>query len=79
MVSSAVHGTEMQGAFLPYQSGAMRPIPELAQYRTPISNVYLCGASSHPGPGVSFMPGRNSAQVILANLGLDFTSVATDH
>jgi beta-carotene ketolase (CrtO type) len=76
MISSAVHGTELQGAFLPYQSGAMRPIPELAQYRAPISNVYLCGSGSHPGPGVSFMPGRNAAQVIFADLGLDFTSIA---
>jgi beta-carotene ketolase (CrtO type) len=74
MVSSAVHGTEMQGAFLPYQSGAMRPIPELAQYRAPIPNVYLCGSGSHPGPGVSFMPGRNAAQVIFGDLGLDFSS-----
>jgi phytoene dehydrogenase-like protein len=74
MISSAVHGTELQGAFLPYQSGAMRPIPELAHYRTPVSNVYLCGAGSHPGPGVSFMPGRNAAQVILGDLGLDLSS-----
>jgi phytoene dehydrogenase-like protein len=74
MVSSAVHGTELQGAFLPYQTGAMRPIPELGHYRTPISNVYLCGSGSHPGPGVSFMPGRNAAQVIFGDLGLDFTS-----
>jgi phytoene dehydrogenase-like protein len=71
-ISSAVRGTELQGAFLPYQSGAMRPIPELAQYRAPVSNVYLCCAGSHPGPGVSFMPGRNAAQVIHADLGLDF-------
>jgi beta-carotene ketolase (CrtO type) len=77
MISSAVHGTELQGALLPYQSGAMRPIPELAQYRAPIPNVYLCGSSSHPGPGVSFMPGRNAAQVIFADLGLDFTSIAS--
>jgi phytoene dehydrogenase-like protein len=77
MVSSAVHGTEMQGAFLPYQSGAMRPIPELAQYRAPIANVYLCGSGSHPGPGVSFMPGRNAAQVIFDDLGLDFASVVS--
>jgi phytoene dehydrogenase-like protein len=79
MISSAVHGTELQGAFLPYQSGAMRPIPELAQYRAPIPNVYLCGSSSHPGPGVSFMPGRNAAHEILDDLGLDFTGVTSDH
>jgi phytoene dehydrogenase-like protein len=72
MISTAVHGTELQGAFVPYQTGAMRPIPELGQYRTPVPNVYLCGAGSHPGPGVSFMPGRNAAQVILGDLGLGF-------
>ena len=76
MVNSAVHGTELQGAFLPYQSGAMRPIPELGHYRTPVPNVYLCGAGSYPGPGVSFMPGRNAAHVIFTDLGLDFGSVA---
>ena len=72
MISTAVHGTELQGAFVPYQTGAMRPIPELGHYRAPIPNVYLCGAGSYPGPGVSFMPGRNAAQVILGDLGLSF-------
>jgi phytoene dehydrogenase-like protein len=71
-ISSAVRGTELQGAFLPYQRGAMRPIPELGQYRAPVPNVYLCCSGSHPGPGVSFMPGRNAAQVIHADLGIDF-------
>lgn len=75
MVSTAVHGTELQGAFVPYQTGAMRPIPELGQYRTPVSNVYLCGSGSHPGPGVSFMPGRNAARIIFGDLGLDFGSI----
>ena len=78
LVSSAVHGTELQGAFVPYQSGALRPIPELGRYRVPNTNVYLCGSGSHPGPGVSFMPGRNAAQVIYEDLGLDFATVRTD-
>jgi len=78
MISSAVRGTELQGAFVPYQSGAMRPIPELAGYRAPVPNVYLCCSGSHPGPGVSFMPGRNAAQVIYDDLGIDFAAtVAT--
>jgi phytoene dehydrogenase-like protein len=51
----------------------MRPIPELGQYKTPVPNVYLCSSASHPGPGVSMAPGRNAAQVIFAELGLDFT------
>jgi phytoene dehydrogenase-like protein len=76
-VSSAVRGTELQGAFVPYQSGAMRPIPDLGGYRVPSTNVYLCGSGSHPGPGVSFMPGRNAAQVIYSDLGLDFVATLT--
>ncbi len=46
-----------------------RPLPELAGYRTPIRGLYLTGASTHPGGGVSAMPGRNSAQVVLHDLG----------
>jgi phytoene dehydrogenase-like protein len=75
-IISAVHGTLGQGAFLPYQTGSLRPIPELGQYKTPVSNVYLCSSGSHPGPGVSMAPGRNAAQVICSDLGLDFRSLA---
>ncbi|PYL51434.1 MAG: hypothetical protein DMF33_10680, partial [Verrucomicrobia bacterium] len=71
-IISAVRGTLGQGAFLPYQNGALRPIPELGQYKTAVSNVYLCSSGSHPGPGVSMAPGRNAAQMILRDLGLDF-------
>src|SRR5262249_26968819 len=73
-IISAVQGTLGQGAFLPYQTGSLRPI-ELGQYRTPIPNVYLCSSGSHPGFGVSMAPGRNAAQVIFADLGLNFSSV----
>jgi beta-carotene ketolase (CrtO type) len=37
-IRSAVHGTHQHGAYLPYQIGAMRPIPELGSYRSPIAN-----------------------------------------
>jgi phytoene dehydrogenase-like protein len=78
-IISAVRGTLGQGAFVPYQSGALRSIPELGQYRTPVANVYLCSSGSHPGPGVSMAPGRNAAQVIFGDLGLDFRSIVSDH
>jgi len=71
-ITSAVRGTLGQGAFLPYQNGPLRPIAELGQYKTPVRNVYLCSSGSHPGPGVSMAPGRNAAQVILADLKLSF-------
>ena len=72
LLPSAPRGTITHGAFLPYQAGAMRPIPELGQYRLPLDNVYLCGSGSHPGGGVSMAPGRNAAQVIYRDLGLKF-------
>src|SRR5262249_41375912 len=34
-IKSAVHGTHQHGAYLPYQIGSMRPIPELGSYRSP--------------------------------------------
>jgi len=71
-LSSAVHGTICHGAMLPYQTGSMRPIPEMGNYLSPVENVYLCGSGSHPGPGVSMAPGRNAAQAICSDLGLDF-------
>jgi phytoene dehydrogenase-like protein len=71
-LSSAVRGTLCHGAMLPYQAGGMRPIPELAHYRSPVANVYLCGSGCHPGPGVSMAPGRNAAQVISGDLHLPF-------
>jgi len=46
----------------------MRPVPGWAQYRTPIENLYLCGAGTHPGGGVSGAPGRNAARQILKDL-----------
>jgi phytoene dehydrogenase-like protein len=67
-IPSAVRGTVAHGAFLPYQLGSSRPIPELGRYRAPVSNVYMCASGSHPGGGVSMAPGRNAARVIVADL-----------
>ncbi|MFY9918850.1 MAG: hypothetical protein WAL26_10670 [Mycobacterium sp.] len=70
ILPSAIHGTTAHGAMTPYQAGPMRPIPAMGQYKSPVANVYLCGAGSHPGPGVTLAPGRNAAQVIRGDLGL---------
>jgi phytoene dehydrogenase-like protein len=40
-----------------------------------IQDAYLCSSGSHPGPGVSMAPGRNAAEVILADLGVPFLRV----
>ncbi|HEV8546899.1 MAG TPA: NAD(P)/FAD-dependent oxidoreductase [Candidatus Limnocylindrales bacterium] len=43
----------------------MRPAPGYADYRTPIRGLYQCGSSTHPGGGVTGLPGRNAAREIL--------------
>jgi phytoene dehydrogenase-like protein len=43
----------------------MRPLPGWAHYRTPIEGLYLCGAGTHPGGGVTGAPGYNAARAIL--------------
>jgi phytoene dehydrogenase-like protein len=75
-LASAVRGTICHGAMLPYQTGSMRPIPEMGHYRSPVVNVYLCGSGSHPGPGVSMAPGRNAAETICSDLNLGFPALA---
>jgi phytoene dehydrogenase-like protein len=42
-----------------------RPAPHWADYRTPVTALYQCGASTHPGGGVSGIPGHNAAREIL--------------
>jgi beta-carotene ketolase (CrtO type) len=44
----------------------LRPLPEIANYTTPIKNLFLTGAGTHPGGSISGMPGRNCAQVFLS-------------
>jgi len=43
----------------------MRPLPGYAQYRAPVEGLYLCGAGTHPGGGVTGLPGCNAAREIL--------------
>jgi len=44
-----------------------RPIPSCARYATPIPGLYLCGSGSHPGGGITCMPGYLGAKMILEN------------
>jgi phytoene dehydrogenase-like protein len=43
----------------------MRPVPGASRYATPIRGLYLCGAGTHPGGGVTGVPGFNAAREIL--------------
>jgi phytoene dehydrogenase-like protein len=46
-----------------------RPVPGWARYRTPIEGLYLCGAGTHPGGGVTGAPGYNAAHQLLRDRG----------
>jgi phytoene dehydrogenase-like protein len=43
----------------------VRPVAAAAQYAMPLEGLYLCGAGTHPGGGVSGAAGRNAARTIL--------------
>jgi phytoene dehydrogenase-like protein len=43
----------------------MRPVPGWARYRTPIENLFLCGSGTHPGGGLTGLPGYFAAREIL--------------
>ena len=42
-----------------------RPVGGAHQYEMPVEGLYLCGAGTHPGGGVSGAAGRNAAREIL--------------
>ena len=64
-------GDLLVGAFTNGQIGYHRPFPGAGSYRSHLPGLYLCGSSSHPGGNITGLPGYNSAQVILSDLGID--------
>ena len=42
------------------QAFYLRPIPGFAHYQTPIAQLFMCGAATHPGGGVSGLSGKNA-------------------
>ncbi len=48
------------------QAYLLRPVPGWAQYATPVDGLFLCGAGSHPGGGLTGQPGLNGARAALA-------------
>ena len=73
--TSLVNGDIQHLAFYSWQLGGNRPVPGWGQYRMPIPRLYLTAGSTHPGGGVTGGPGRNAAQVLFEDLGLDFDRV----
>jgi phytoene dehydrogenase-like protein len=63
-----VGGDIMHGRLDLDQMFSARPILGFGNYRTPIRGLYMCGAGTHPGGGVSGIPGHNAAREILRDL-----------
>jgi phytoene dehydrogenase-like protein len=55
----------MHGAMSLDQLWAARPLLGYADYRGPIRNLFMCGAGTHPGGGVTGLPGRNAAREVV--------------
>ncbi len=65
---SLTEGNTFHGEMTLDQLLFMRPVPGYGQYRTPVEWLYLCGAGTHPGGGVTGAPGYNAAREILKDL-----------
>jgi phytoene dehydrogenase-like protein len=61
-------GHALHGDMAPDQLLFLRPVRGWADYRTPIRNLYLCGAGTHPGGGVTGANGTNAAREILRDV-----------
>jgi phytoene dehydrogenase-like protein len=64
-VFGITEGNIFHGDLRPDQLFFMRPVPDYARYATPLPGLYLCGAGTHPGGGVTGAPGHNAAHEIL--------------
>jgi phytoene dehydrogenase-like protein len=63
-------GDIMHGNMSLDQLWAARPILGHGAYRGPLKGLYMCGAGSHPGGGVTGAPGHNCAAEIISERGL---------
>jgi phytoene dehydrogenase-like protein len=71
MVRGAWHGGDRSITY----AGPNRPVPGWASHRTPLPGLYQTGGTTHPGGSITGGPGRNAAQVLLADLGRSLDEV----
>jgi len=62
-------GDIMHGKLELDQLFSARPVLGHGNYRSPIRGLYMCGAGTHPGGGVTGAPGHNAAHEILKDAG----------
>jgi phytoene dehydrogenase-like protein len=60
-------GDIMHGNMSLDQLWAARPVLGNGAYRGPLKGLYMCGAGSHPGGGVTGAPGHNCAAEVLSD------------
>ena len=70
VMPSMRHGDWNHGEMSQDQLGVFRPFHEYPPYRTAFENVYLCGASTHPGGSIGGACGYNAAGAVAADLGI---------
>ena len=63
-----VGGDIFHGALDLGQMFSARPTLGHADYRGPIPGLYMCGSGTHPGGGVTGLPGHNAAREVLRDL-----------
>jgi phytoene dehydrogenase-like protein len=62
-----VGGDIFHGALTLDQMFSARPMLGHGNYRGPLKGLYMCGAGTHPGGGVTGAPGHNAAREILVD------------
>ena len=60
-----IGGDIFHGALSLDQMFSARPMLGHANYRGPLTGLYMCGSGTHPGGGVTGAPGHNAAREIL--------------
>jgi phytoene dehydrogenase-like protein len=63
-----VGGDIFHGALTLDQLFSARPVLGHGNYRSPVRGLYLCGSGTHPGGGVTGVPGHNAAREILKDV-----------
>ena len=61
-------GNIFHGSMTLSQLAYARPMGGYSNYRTPVSGLYMCSASTHPGGGVMGAAGRNCSRVVISDI-----------
>jgi phytoene dehydrogenase-like protein len=59
---SLVGGDIFHGKLSLNQLFSARPVLGYGAYRGPLKGLYMCGSATHPGGGVTGVPGHNAAR-----------------